>query len=153
MPMILVAAVRLWCSLGVQSAGLRIEVMRFGLLLVLTVALLSVAFRIHSHSSSSSARPSTRPTPVVSPTQTAPANVLPTASTRPPASPRHPRVARTPGTAGAGTGAGGSTQQILPVTGWGATVKLGGIAFILIGGGAVTVCLAGPRQRPDTVQD
>ena len=44
--MILVGAASLWCSLCVRSAGPRIEVIRFSLLVVLTVALLSVAFRI-----------------------------------------------------------------------------------------------------------
>src|SRR3954451_11202306 len=52
--MVLVATLSLWCSLSVRGAGLRIEVMRFTLLVVLTVALLSVAFRINSHHTSSS---------------------------------------------------------------------------------------------------
>src|SRR3954452_10357306 len=60
--MVLVATLSLWCSLSVRGAGLRIEAMRFGLLLVLTVALLSVAFRINSHHTSSTAGPSGRPT-------------------------------------------------------------------------------------------
>jgi hypothetical protein len=142
--MVLVTGGRLWCSLFVQSAGPRIEVLRFGLLLVLTVALLSVAVRIHSHSSSSAsgqpnvghptAQPSARATPAPTPTHSSPVQVLPTASTRPPRAGGHP--------------------QTLPVTGGDATVKLAALAFVLIGAGAVTMRAAGPRrQRPETVHD
>jgi hypothetical protein len=152
--MVLVAGTRLWCSLVVQSAGPRIEVLRFGLLLVLTVALASVAVRIHSHPSSSAShrpgQPITRPSPVPSATHPVPVQVLPTASTRPPRSGSHPHVVAPP----ASNGAGGSSPQTLPVTGWDATVKLGALAFALIAGGSVTVRVAGPRrQRVETVQD
>lgn len=136
--MILVAPCSLWCSLSVQSAGPRIEVMRFSLLIVLTVALLSVAFRIHSHPSSS-ARGRT-PAPHASPS--VPTQVLPSSATRPPVT--HP------GTAGTGAG----STPTLPVTGWGDAVKLGAFAFVLIGGGTLSLRAAGPRrQRPETVQD
>jgi hypothetical protein len=155
--MILVATLWLWCSLSVQSAGPRIEAIRFSLLIVLTVALASVAFRIHSHSSPSAAHPHGRASsPIPSPSATVPVHVLPSAATRAPVTPQHPRASGGPG-AGGGTApstAVGGTQQILPVTGWPATVKLGALAFVLIGGGTLTVRAAGPRrQRPETVQD
>src|SRR4051795_9391238 len=96
---VLVATLSLWCSLSVRGAGLRIEVMRFGLLLVLTVALLSVAFRINSHHTSSSAGPSSRPTvqppgqPTGQPTRQ-PSSQPSTAATTPASSPAaHPNKA------------------------------------------------------------
>jgi hypothetical protein len=148
--MILVATLSLWCSLSVQSAGPRIESIRFSLLLVLTVALLSVAFRINSHPSSSARHAQGHPTPVPSPTASAPVHVLPSSATRAPSAHPHPRA--TGGSAPA-TSVGG-TGQILPVTGWDATLKLGALAFVLIGGGTLTVRAAGPRrQRAETVQD
>lgn len=139
--MILVAPCSLWCSLSVQSAGPRIEVMRFSLLVVLTVALLSVAFRIHSHPSSSAH--GRTPAPHASPS--VPTQVLPSSATRPPVT--HPGTA--------GTGAGSTPTPTLPVTGWGDAVKLGALAFVLIGGGTLSLRAAGPRrQRPErTVQD
>src|SRR3954451_14829969 len=91
--MILVAASSLWCSLSVRGAGLRIEAMRLGLLVVLTVALLSVAFRINSHHTSSTAGPSGPPTaPQTGPPTGQPTGQPPTTATTPPASssPAHP---------------------------------------------------------------
>jgi hypothetical protein len=44
-------------------------------------------------------------------------------------------------------------QQILPVTGWDSTVKLGALAFLLIGGGALAMRVGVARRQPDTVQD
>lgn len=140
--MILVAPCSLWCSLSVQSAGPRIEVMRFSLLVVLTVALLSVAFRIHSHPSSSAH--GRTPAPHASPG--VPTQVLPSSATRPPVT--HP------GAAGTGAGSTPTPTPTLPVTGWGDAVKLGALAFVLIGGGTLSLRAAGPRrQRPETVQD
>jgi len=169
--MILVAAPSLWCSLSVHGAGLRIQVMRFSLLLVLTVALLSVAFRINSHHTSSSAGPTSQPT--VQPTgqpsgqpQVQPSG-QPTAAPSTPASPpaAHPHKGGGPAQQGSGQqgsgqqGSGGSGPQTLPVTGWDQTVKLGALALLLIGGG--TLCMrvgatragAPGRQRPDTLHD
>jgi hypothetical protein len=148
-----------------QSRGVRIEAIRFGLLIVLTIALASVAFRIDSHSSSQSSKPHSPVTATPTPSTSSSPQVLPTTSTRPPATAK-PRATRTAGGAGGSGGAGGAggggggTAQVLPVTGWDATVKLGALALILIGGGTLTVRLAGPspsarsRQRfADTVQD
>jgi len=154
--MILVAPCSLWCSLSVQSAGPRIELMRFSLLIVLTVALLSVAFRIHSHPSSSAHGHT--PPPHASPS--VPTQVLPSSATRTPA--RHPHATGgggSPAAAGnhggsASTPNGGGSPPVLPVTGWGDAVKLGALALVLIGGGTLSLRAAGPRrQRPETVQD
>jgi hypothetical protein len=153
--MILVGAWWLWCSLSVQSAGPRIEVIRFSLLIVLTVALLSVAFRIHSHPSSSAHGNAAHPRASASPG--VPTRVLPSESTRPAA--RHPRTVGGSGSTGGspGTtpaGSDGGSGAILPVTGWDATLKLGALAFVFIGGGTLCVRAGGPRrQRPDTVHD
>ena len=66
--MILVRSGWLWCSLCVRGNGIRIETIRFGLLIVLTVALASVALRIGSHSHpTSSGRPAHNLTPIPSP--------------------------------------------------------------------------------------
>src|SRR4051794_28075356 len=146
--MILVAASSLWCSLSVRGAGLRIEAMRFGLLLVLTVALLSVAFRINSHHTSSSAGPSSRPTvqptgqPTGQPTRqpsSQPSSQPSTAATTPASSPAaHPNKA-------GGSGQPASGQQTLPVTGSDDAVKLGALAFLMIGGGTLVIRAAAPR--------
>jgi len=160
--MILVAALSLWCSLAVRSAGLRIEAMRFSLLLVLTVALLSVAFRINAHHTSSSAGHSPRPTaqptgqatgqPAGQPTTT------PSTSVSSPAG--HPHNAGGSGQPASGqptsgqSGAAGNGPQTLPVTGWDSAVKLGALGFLMIGGGTLTLRAGAPRrQRPDTLQD
>jgi len=153
--MILVVPCSLWCSLSVQSAGPRIELIRFSLLIVLTVALLSVAFRIHSHPSSSAH--GRTPAPQASPS--VPTQVLPSSATRTPAP--HPHATGGAGNpvgagshGGSSTPSGGGTPAVLPVTGWGDAVKLGAFAFVLIGGGTLSVRAAGPRrQRPETVQD
>src|SRR3954463_11515236 len=104
--MVLVAMPSLWCSLSVRGAGLRIEAMRFGLLVVLTVALLSVAFRINSHHTSSSAGP-TVPTgrPAVQPSgqpTTAPTTAPSTAPSRPANSPASSPAAHPHKTGGSG---------------------------------------------------
>ena len=172
--MILVAAPSLWCSLSVHGAGLRIEAMRFGLLVVLTVALLSVAFRINAHHTSSSAGPSSPPTAQPTAQSTGQPTGQPTGPTSgPPTSPGtstgssagHPHHAGGSGQATSGQpasgqptsgqqGAAGNGPQILPVTGWDSTVKLGALAFLLIGGGTLAMRVGAPRrQRPDTLQD
>jgi len=173
--MILVAAPSLWCSLSVHGAGLRIEVMRFSLLLVLTVALLSVAFRINSHHTSSSAGPTSQPTvqPTGQPSGQPPVQPSgqpsgqPTAAPSTPASPpaAHPHKGGGPAQQGSGQqgsaqqGSGGSGPQVLPVTGWDQTVKLGALAFLLIGGGTLCMRVGATRagapghQRPDTLHD
>ena len=134
-----------------QVGSARIEVIRFSLLVVLTIGLLSVAFRIDSHSSShSGAAPHSSPS--------SPSQVLPTASTRAP-SPTHSPTATpsTHGTGGAGTGGGnsgnggaaggaGGTAQ-LPATGWQGAVRLSALSLVLIGGGVMAMRVAGPRTR------
>src|SRR4051812_22286152 len=164
--MILATALSLWCSLSVRGAGLRIEVMRFSLLVVLTVALLSVAFRINSHHTSSSAGRGPRPTvptgqPAVQPTgqptgqPTAQPTAQPTGVASTPAA--HPHKAGGPGpttSRSAASGPAGGGPQTLPVTGWDSAVKLGALAFLMIGSGTLAMRAGTPRrQRPDTLHD
>ena len=125
--------------------------MRFSLLIVLTVALLSVAFRIHSHPSSSASRPPRQPSATPSIQAITPA----TPTTGSSASPSPSAVPHAVGGAGHGgqTGrpaAGGPAvgQQVLPVTGWDSTMKLGALAFLLIGGGALVLRAGAPRRQP-----
>ena len=120
--------------------------MRFSLLIVLTVALLSVAFRINSHPSST-ARGRT-PLPHASPS--VPTSVLPSSRTRPPRT--QPSTSGGQGQptgagASAGPGASAAGQPTLPVTGWDPTVKLAAFAFVLIGGGTLAMRMAAPRRR------
>lgn len=161
----------LWCSLSVRGAGLRIEVMRFSLLVVLTVALLSVAFRINSHHTSSSAGRGPGPTvptgqPAVQPTGQAtdqPTTAPSTPASAPTGSPAaRPHKAGGPGPAISGpatsgqatSGTAGIGPQTLPVTGWDSAVKLGALAFLMIGGGTLAMRAGAPRrQRPDTLHD
>ena len=46
-------------------------------------------------------------------------------------------------------------MQQLPVTGWDSTMKLGALAFVLIGGGMFSIRSAGPSRRRQraSVQD
>jgi hypothetical protein len=151
--------------LSVQGAGIRIQAMRFALLIVLTVALASVAVRINSHSSSTSSKPpaaapssgssSSPPThPQSSPPQSSPPqspSVQPTHATRAPRTAGHGGT----GHGGASSGQAGGPPQQLPVTGWDPAMKLGALAFVLIGGGMLTIRAAGPRRPRQrlTVQD
>lgn len=164
--MVLVATLSLWCSLSVRGAGLRIEVMRFSLLVVLTVALLSVAFRINSHHTSSSAGRAPKPTvptgqPAVQPTGQPtgqPTTVPSTPASSPAGSPAaHPHKAGGSGQPTSGSSASGPAgggPQTLPVTGWDSAVKLGALAFLMIGGGTLAMRAGAPRrQRPDTLHD
>lgn len=150
--MILVAASSLWCSSSVRGAGLRIEVMRFALLIVLTAGLLSVAFRINGHPSVSAHRHT--PLPHASPTT--PTSVLPTARTRPPRTPSTTSGGGRGQPGGSGTSAtpGATGRPTLPVTGWDEAVKLGALALLMIGGGTLAMRAGAPRRQPgSTVQD
>jgi hypothetical protein len=144
----------------VAGAGGRIEALRFSLLIVLTVALLSVAFRINSQSSSHSANvprplpksssrlPSSTPS-TSGPASSGSASSSPSSPTRPSPSVLPTRTARPGGSAGSGAGGtGGTASQTLPVTGWDNAMRLGGLSFLLIGGGTFAIRLAGPRRRP-----
>jgi hypothetical protein len=109
----------------------REEFLRFALLIVLTIGLGSVAFRIDSHPARRShAGPGGHPAP----------QVLPTAGTRSPGP-----TSRT-GPAGVGTSAVADARPTLPVTGWDGAVKLLGCAFVLIGSG-VSLRVIGSGQR------
>jgi hypothetical protein len=155
---------------SVRGYGARIEVIRFSLLVVLTVGLVSIAFRINSSPSSSSSHPQpSRPVPSPATSSLAPV--------QPSVAPTHAIRIRPPGSgpargsgagSGAGTGTGTGTgagigtgtgtgtggQQQLPVTGWDDAAKLAAVAFLLIGGGTLAMRAAGPRQRAgETVQD
>jgi hypothetical protein len=153
--MILVGAARLWCSLSVQGAGVQVQVMRFALLIVLTVALASVAVRINSHpSSTASKHHNVAPAPgVSSPSPSAPQSPPQSPSVKPTHVTRSPRAAGHGGSSS--TPAGSGAQQQLPVTGWDPALKLGALAFVLIGGGLLTMRAAGPRRPRQrlTVQD
>ena len=139
-----------------QTSAFRVEVIRFSLLVVLTVALLSVAIRLASHSEShQSLQPGPRettsavPSGSTTPTTSAPSSPIITPSTTPPttgatagATPA-PRTA--PGSGGGGStgGSGGQsgqqTQPVLPVTGYDGALKLAALSMVLIGAGALTV--------------
>jgi len=140
----------------VQTSAFRVEVIRFSLLVVLTVALLSVAIRLASHSEShQSLQPGPRETTSTVPSgSTAPTTAGPTTSgpsspvTTPSTAPRTAGATPAPHTApGSGGGsAGGSsgqsgqqTQPVLPVTGYDAALKLAALSMVLIGAGALTV--------------
>lgn len=142
--------------------------MRFALLIVLTVALASVAVRINSHSSSTaSKRPGAAPSSQLSSSPSVPSQSSPSQSPQSPQSPsvqpthatRAPRAAghggQGSGQGGTGSGQAGGAPQQLPVTGWDPALKLGALAFVLIGGGLVTLRAAGPRRPRQrlTVQD
>ena len=148
----------MWCSLSVQGAGVQIQALRFALLIVLTVALASVAFRIDSHSSSS---PSSQPRTHV-PAMATPGNPQTSAPSKPSPTPTHHSHPATSGGSNGGSngginggssggGAAAGAPEQLPVTGWDSAMKLGGLAFALIGGGWLTIRGAGPssarRQR------
>ncbi|HET6908663.1 MAG TPA: LPXTG cell wall anchor domain-containing protein [Mycobacteriales bacterium] len=123
-----------------RTAGPRIEIIRFSLLVVLTVALASVAVRINSHSTAHTSAPPAR-TPSTSsasgtPSST-PATSAPTAMPTP-----------TPtSTQGGGSTAGGG-PQMLPVTGDEA-VWLAGLAALLMAGGAGAIVAS---RRPRTIR-
>jgi hypothetical protein len=152
----------MWCSLSVRGAGVRVEALRFMLLIVLTVALASVAFRINSHSSSTSSHGrSGRPPVATNPPSSAPSGPstapqgTPTARTSPT---HHSHPATGSGSSGTGTGGssgGAGTPTQLPVTGWDSAMKLGAFAFLLIGGGMLSIRSAGPRRHRQraSVQD
>lgn len=146
--------------------------MRFALLVVLTVALASVAVRIDSHSSPSASRvpPATSQPGVTGASSGAPGGSAGVPGGAPAGTPAgspgsgsgatHPRRApHRPRTAAAGGAVGGSGRPVaqLPVTGWDSAWKLGAVAFafVLIGGGMLSIGAAGRRRRPQpvTVQD
>lgn len=132
----------------------RVEFIRFGLLLTLTVALISVAARYNDHGSgreqaarghhpSASATPSGATTSGGS-TQ-APASQSP-ATTSPTASPSERAAGGPSGASGGGSGAGGSGQAggvpTLPRTGGTQAIELSALAGLFIAAGTVTVRIA-----------
>lgn len=125
------------------------EPIRFSLLVVLTIALLSVAFRIDDHKSSHS---SATPRPRTTASAPAPTQVLPTSTSRRPGGSTPTGHGGSPSTSG-GDGSGGSgtvasaRQPILPVTGWPVTAKLLAGGFVLIGLGVAAMRLSTPRRR------
>lgn len=137
-----------------QTSAIRVEVIRFSLLVVLTVALLSVAIRLASHSTPShpGAQPGPHPTASALPAGSVPpsaaaplATTMPSAVTTP--NPSSSSSAIAPQTRAAGGSSSGPTAQpVLPVTGYDAAVKLAGLSMILIGAGALTV-RASRRER------
>jgi hypothetical protein len=138
----------------VQTGSARIEAMRFSLLIVLTIGLLSVAFRVDSHSSSHLSNRAHAPG-VSSPTgsPSTPSQVLPTATTRTsgPGSGSGAGGGSGAGSTGAGgTGAVTPAQPQLPVTGWQDAVRLSALSLVLIGAGVMSVRAAGPRRRRPT---
>jgi hypothetical protein len=109
----------------VERVG-REEFLRFALLVVLTIGLASVAFRIDSSPSARSSGPPAHAAPPAASHATAPASgaapqVLPTEATR------------APGQRGGSPVA--AVSPILPVTGWDGAVKLLACACVLIGTG------------------
>ncbi|MDQ1683829.1 MAG: hypothetical protein QOC82_566 [Frankiaceae bacterium] len=130
---------RTWCSYVVQASAFRVEVIRFSLLVTLTVALLSVAIRLAADNDSHSSRPNAQPAPRT--TTSAPVNsTAPSTSTPAASTPTASTPAATPG-GGGGSGSAGETgaQPVLPVTGYDDAMKLLALSMVLIGGGAFTV--------------
>lgn len=147
-----------------QTSAFRVEVIRFSLLVMLTVGLLSVAIRLASHPDAhSTAQPGRNghghPQATATGTTTnpggtassAPATTAPTST---------PTTAPSPASTGAGAGNGGnsggntggsaggntggssggaSTQPVLPVTGYDAALRLGALSLVLIGAGTFTI--------------
>lgn len=131
------------------------EPIRFSLLVVLTIALLSVAFRLDDHQSGHS---NATARPRATATAPAPTHVLPTSTSRPGgttsagagSSPTRPGGTTPAGAAGGSAGSGtvvSAQRPILPVTGWPVTAKLLAGGFVLIGLGIATMRLSTPRRR------
>jgi len=126
----------------VRTAGPRIELIRFALLIVLTIALVSVAVRINSSntSHSSAVRPpvSGQPTtsvpssgqPTSAPAST-PASTPASASASTPAKHHHPTPTGSVPSTGPSTG-----PRMLPVTGSDSAIRLAGLAVVLLVAGA-----------------
>ena len=130
----------------VASAGFRVEVIRFGLLVTLTLALLTVAIRISSHPSAHHAV-HVPPVTVSSP----PSSVLTTPTPTVPTPTPTPRHTTGGGSGNGGNGNGGSggsgptsTKPVLPVTGWDAAARLTAAALALISAGGLSI--AGTRR-------
>ncbi|MDQ1745932.1 MAG: hypothetical protein QOD07_195 [Frankiaceae bacterium] len=123
-----------------QTSAIRVEVIRFSLLVTLTVALLSVAIRLASHNDShATLRPGALPPSGSSTPSSAPSSPSAPAATRPPSPAATPARPHTAGGSGSGGSAAGQPgQPVLPVTGDDA-VKLIALSMVLIGGGALTV--------------
>jgi len=133
----------------------REEFLRFALLIVLTMALASVAFRIDSHPASHPAsQRSGAPMHRASPPTSGSPQVLPTSATRAPGSSPSsgagPSGAGRSGAGPAGPPSGSSVegQPILPVTGWDGAVRLAALAVVLIGGGMSLRIAARSPRRP-----
>jgi hypothetical protein len=131
------------------------EPIRFSLLVVLTVGLLAVAFRIDDHPHARShthalARPQTVPSAAVPQVRPTP-RVRPHHPTGVGASARHTGTGATTGSTAAGaevgTGPASARRPILPVTGWPMTARLLAGGFVLIGLGMATMRMSVPRRR------
>jgi hypothetical protein len=128
----------------VRTAGPRIEAIRFSLLVVLTIGLLSVAFRHDSTPASHSAKAPSSPSSAASPSS--PPSVLPTSSTRPGGT--GTTGTGTTGTGTTGTGTTGTALPTLPMTGWDGAVRLGALGALLVTSGAMSLSASrAPRRR------
>ena len=131
--------------------------LRFSLLIVLTVGLLSIAFRGSSHSPSHNAAGSSATTTTTTLGQSGTTTTSPTTSTTTVTSPTSPGTSTAGGSGSGGSGGSGSNgsgggsnaagQPTLPVTGWGPAVRLGALALVLISGGALTLSAGSQRRR------
>ena len=145
-----------------RSGSIRIEALRFSLLIVLTIGLLAVAFHGNSHSPSHNAagssaattttlgQSSTTTSPSTSTTTVAPPSSTATSTPSGSAGASGGSGSGGSGSGGSGSGGSGGTgagQPTLPVTGWGPAVKLGALALVLISAGALTMSAGGPRRR------
>jgi hypothetical protein len=134
--------------------GVRFELIRFGLLIVLTIGLASVAFRVNSTSSAHSSRvtPPSGVTASPTPSTTTPAtpSAVPSAVPSSTSAGAGSTGAGSSGGAGNGSASGtgtttGAVTQ-LPRTGWDNAIRLGGVGFVLLVAGALSVGAAGKRD-------
>jgi len=125
----------------VQTSAIRVEVIRFSLLVTLTVALLSVAIRLASHNDAhSSLRPNGSPSGSSAPTTSSSPGFTASPAPVPSSTASFAPRGSGSGSGGSGTGSAGGAagQPVLPVTGDDA-LKLIAMSLVFIGGGALTV--------------
>jgi hypothetical protein len=124
-----------------------VEFIRFGLLVTMTIALISVASRVHHHDSSP--RAASGPSPSASPSQSDPSA---SASPSSPGQQGGGGGPADPGSSASGASggtSGGAGTAVLPRTGPAGAAQLAALALILIGWGALSLTFSrGPATQP-----
>ena len=140
---------RLWCSCDVKASRVRVEIIRFTLLITITVALISVAVRHGDHHSSTRASHSGAPAasassgPTSPPTSGGQAGGAGSGGT--PTSGQE-AGSQSSGSQGAGRTSGTSTNDqsvaTLPHTGGAQVAQLAGLAALLIAAGSLSLTVS-----------